>query len=87
MNEKLEHGGGRLPVVGGENHTPAVGDHTQYYTYVLKQSKSSSCSKYLLTVGEHLGFVFITAKNPGWIQLSWSASVAVRNRASRILYT
>jgi len=33
VNEKSEHGGGRLPVVGGEDHTPAVGDHTQCCTH------------------------------------------------------
>ena len=33
MNEKPEHGGGRLPVMGGEDHTPVVGDHTQYCTH------------------------------------------------------
>ena len=35
MNVKLELGGGRLPVVGGEDHTPAVGDHTQCCTRAI----------------------------------------------------
>ena len=43
VNEKAAHGGGRLPVVGGEDHTPAVGDHPESCAHPNTQSIGWGC--------------------------------------------